>query len=154
MTTEHPQRFGALRVVVQKDVAFLAFDQGEHVDVVVHDLDSIHSGRGAGEWPTLAGLVGAGQVVSRLVTETSVVTVHDSTLPVSSAIRPLPHHSGFSSAAARREHLTDVHVTAEPDKVVAALQVVLPAAEAGIVAEVIVAGERLGEFAIVTAINT
>ncbi len=65
MTTEHPQRFGALRIVVQEDVAFLAFDQGEHVDVVVHDLDSIHSGRGAGGWPTLAGLVGAGQVVSR-----------------------------------------------------------------------------------------
>src|SRR4029079_19202207 len=60
VTTEHPQRLGALRIVVQKDVAFFAFDQGEHVDVVVHDLDSIHSGRGAGGWPTLAGLFGAG----------------------------------------------------------------------------------------------
>src|SRR3954447_21328238 len=76
------------------------------------------------------------------------------TLPVSSAIRPLPHHSGFSRATARREHLTDVHVTAEPDEVVAALQVVLPTAKASVVAEVIVAGERLGEFAVTAAVNS
>src|SRR4029078_3448612 len=45
-------------------------------------------------------------------------------------------------------------VTAEPDEIVAALQVVLPTAETSVVAEVIVAGERLGEFAVVTAINS
>src|SRR3954452_421260 len=56
--SEHPQRFGALRIVKQKDVAFLAFDQGQHVDVVVHDRDSIHSGGGVGGMADVAGLAG------------------------------------------------------------------------------------------------
>ena len=64
----------------------------------------------------------------------------------------LPHYSRFTSSTARREHFRDVHVTAEANEVVAALQVVLPAAEARIVAEVIVAGERLCKFAVV-AVN-
>src|SRR3989337_1951006 len=40
-----------------------------------------------------------------------------------SAIRPAPHYSRLIRAAARREHLRDVHVTAEANEVVAALQV-------------------------------
>src|SRR5262249_34343851 len=77
-------RFGALRVVVQEDVAFLAFDQSEHVDVVVHDRDSIHSGRGAGGWPTFAGLVGGGQVVSRSrYWNIRCYSLRDPTLPTS-----------------------------------------------------------------------
>src|SRR4051794_33124947 len=98
MTTKHPQRLGALRVVIQKDVAFLAFDQSEHVDVVVHDLDSIHSGRGAGGWPTFAGLVGAGQVDRVSLLNIRCHSRRGSTLPVSSAIRPLPHLSSYSGA--------------------------------------------------------
>ena len=46
-----------------------------------------------------------------------------------------------------------MHVTAEADEIIRALQVILPAAEAGIVAEVIVAGERFGELAVATAID-
>src|SRR6476660_6966176 len=46
-----------------------------------------------------------------------------------------------------------MHVTAEADEIIRALQVILPAAEASIVAEVIVAGERLGEFTVATAID-
>ena len=58
MTTEHPQRFGALRIVVQKDVAFLAFDQGEHVDVVVHAGTPFGSGGGIAD--SCWGLSGSG----------------------------------------------------------------------------------------------
>src|SRR4051812_39688889 len=60
---------------------------------------------------------------------------------VLSAIRPAIHYSRFVAATARGEHFGDVHVTAKPDEVVAALQVILPATEPRIVAEVIVAGE-------------
>jgi hypothetical protein len=41
VAAEHPQRFGALRIVVQKDVALLAFDQSEDIDVIVHDWVSM-----------------------------------------------------------------------------------------------------------------
>src|SRR3954462_12092145 len=55
---EHPQCFGALRIVVKKNVPFLAFDQGQHVDVVVHDRDSIRSGGGVWGMADVGGLAG------------------------------------------------------------------------------------------------
>ena len=54
MPAEHPQRFGALRIVVEEDVAFLAFDQSEHVDVVVH-LPRLRSAAGGGLADQLLG---------------------------------------------------------------------------------------------------
>src|SRR5688572_25178694 len=81
---------------------------------------------------------------------TSVLREHSQTRlwKFLSAIRPAPHYSRFTTSTARREHFGDVHVTAEANEVVAALQIVLPATEARIVAEVIVAGERLRKFAV------
>ena len=52
-----------------------------------------------------------------------------------SAFRPAPHHSGFSRSAARSEHFGDVQMTAEANKVVAPLQIGLPAAHTRVVAE-------------------
>jgi hypothetical protein len=43
-----------LGVVVQEDVSFLAFDQGEHVDVVVHE-PRLRSAAGGGKVPSVAG---------------------------------------------------------------------------------------------------
>ena len=68
-----------------------------------------------------------------------------------SAIGPATTLLAFHQHHPRRKHFADVHVTAKADEVIAALQVVLPAAEARIVAEVIVAGKRLGKFAVVAA---
>ena len=53
MPAEHAKRFSALRIVVEKDVAFFALDEGEHVDVVVH-LPRLRSAA-AGGVPTVAG---------------------------------------------------------------------------------------------------
>ncbi len=107
VTTEHPQRFGALRIVVQEDVPFLAFDQGEYVDVVVHFAKTpFGSGRGVADscWGLSALWVGG-----EWLAETGRnIRFHDEPqhrlYDVLSAIRPAPHHSRFTCATARREH--------------------------------------------------
>ena len=71
-----------------------------------------------------------------------------------SAIRPAPHYSRFTCSAPRREHFREVQVTAEPYEVIAPRKIVLPSTESRIVAEVIVAGERLGKVAICARIDS
>src|SRR5580658_3446315 len=71
-----------------------------------------------------------------------------------SAFGPTVHHSGFARSAARGQHFGDVHVTAEADEVVAALQVAGPTAKSGIVAKGDIALQRGGKLRIVAKIGS
>lgn len=116
ISPESAERFSTALFVEEKNVAFFAFDQCQHIEIVRH----------------------CSRAPSSELSEFS--SSGSSLLPLPrpkllSAFWPAPQYSRFARSTARREHFCQMQMTAEADKVVAALKIRFPLTDALVIFE-------------------